>query len=97
MPVLKITNSFRRNLPNLADAKKLKIKELKDNTEKIILEKYPYYTQINNINNTTLVNDISKIRSLCNKIETNINNITDVADIVNIRVNLDYLYRLYNS
>lgn len=91
-----ITNSFRiRSVYEIDDLKKAKIKALKEKTQEIILEKYPFYKQINSGKNGEIIMEISKIRSLCNKLEEKIKSCQSEEQLLSMNFDENYLRRAY--
>ena len=91
-----ITNSFRiRSIYEIEDLKKAKIQALKEKTQEIILEKYPLYKQINSGKNGEIIMEISKVRSLCNKLEEKIKSCQSEEQLLSMNFDENYLRRAY--
>ena len=73
MAAIPVTNSFRiRTFDDINCLREYKLKQLKTNTSELVLEKYPLYKQINNVDNTSIKFALIRIRALCNEREEKI-------------------------
>ena len=91
-----ISGSFRvRSLLSLDELKAKKIQALKDTTYALTTEKYPLYKQINSGKSGSMQIEISKIRSICNKIEEKIKACENESQVLSILVDEANLKRAY--
>jgi hypothetical protein len=91
-----LTNSFKkRGSYDIEHIKDIKIELLKKFTNSVILEIYPYYTQINNIGNVTMRSKIDKIRTICNKKEQEILDANSIEILDNIVITEYSIRKLY--
>ena len=96
MAAIPVTNSFRiRTFDDINCLREYKLKQLKTNTSELVLEKYPLYKQINNVDNTSIKFALIRIRALCNEREEKIKTCEDIQDLTTIPTDKENLRGFY--